>query len=481
MMDSASIKHKFISGVIWGIIENLANLLAGFIITLVLARILTPADYGLVNMIFIFTVLGTVLLDGGFGQAIIQRQSISSTDISSVFYINLVLSIIIYTVLYISSPLIALFYNQPQLVNLSRATFLAIPISAFSLVQHSLLTKELKVKYLTYVSLISAILSGTFGIYLAYNGMGVWALVGQSLGYQVVRAISLWCFSKWRPVLNFNLTFIKSILGFSMNLLGVLSLAAIFQNIYSLLIGKFYNVNDVGYYNQAFRMQSVASNAVMSSVQRVAFPSFSYFQDDIDALKSAYRKVAVITMSIYFPIMMCLIVVSHNLFEVLLTDKWLPSVPLFCLLCAAEAFYPINNINSSILKALGRGKKYLRLNLLNYGIIVLSIVVTFKFGIIALLIGYAVSAILRSLTSMFVCGKQIKYSVAEQIKDLFPVFAITTIICALTYIPNVTSLSSVMQLILSIILGCAGFLLLNIITKSPAYLEISKIIKKKHQ
>lgn len=474
-----SVKSKFINGVLWGIIEKLASLLTGFIITLVLARILTPEDYGLINMIYIFTVLGNVLLDGGFGQAIIQKQSVSNKDISSVFYLNLILSAVIYTILFFCAPLIARFYNQESLISISKVVFITIPINAVCIIQHTLLTKEMKVKELTYVSILSSLISGGIGIWMAYKGYGVWALVYQSVAFQGARAVLLWVFSKWRPVFQFSVQFIKSIFGFSMNLLGVFTLAAVFQNIYTLLIGKFYNINEVGYYNQAYRVQTVASNAIMSSIQRVAFPAFSHFQDDLPALKAVYRRVTVITMSVYFPFMMLLIVVGNNLFDVLLTEKWLPSVPMFYLLCIAEAFYPLNNINSSVLKALGKGRKYLLLNFANYAIITVSIVLTYRYGIIYLLLGYTFSALIQSIMSMIVCGNEINYKLTEQLKDLIPIFIITVIVCSGAYIPNILGINIITQLTLSSVFGIAIFVILNFITKSQLYFEVTALINRR--
>lgn len=473
-----SIKNKFVKGVIWGVVEKFATLATGFIITLVLARILTPADYGLVNMIYIFTVLGTVLLDGGFGQAIIQRKNVTRLDASSVFYINLALSIVIYIILYFSAPLIASFYRQSSLVLISRIVFITIPISALCIVQHNLLTKDLKVKELTYVSILSSLVSGAIGILLAYCGFGVWSLVYQSVILQLVRTIALWWFSDWRPCFGFSVKFIRSIWNFSMNLLGVFTLASVFQNIYTLIIGRLYNVNEVGYYNQAFRMQSVASSAIMSSIQRVAFPAFAKFQDDYQTLQRTYKRVMLMTMFVYFPFMMCLIVISTELFEVLLTNKWLPSVPMFCLLCIAESLYPLNNINSSVLKAVGKGRDYLVLNIVNYILIIICIIATYKFGIIALLGGYAVSSVLRSLICMAVCGREIKYPVYAQLRDLVPVFIITLLTCLtvffVTKIPN----SEFMKLIISTLTGIVTFIVLNVVMKSQLIYEL-KALKNK--
>ena len=469
MSNSNSIKAQFINGVLWGIIEKLASLLTGFVITLVLARILTPADYGLVNMIYIFTVLGTVLLDGGFGQAIMQRKNLTAKDVSSVFYINMVMSILIYVALFFCAPLIADFYNQSALINISKVVFLTLPINALCIIQHSLLTKELRVKELTFVSIISALASGLIGIILAYKDFGVWALVYQSLSYQLVRALSLWYFSKWRPVWEFSFAFIKDIWSFSMHLLGVFSLASIFQNIYTLLIGKLYNVNEVGYYNQAFRMQTVASNAVTSSIQRVAFPAFAKLQDDVSALRSAYKRVTVLTMEVYFPVMMALVVIGKYLFLVLLTEKWMPSVPLFGLLCVAEAFYPLNNINGTVLKARGKGQEYFQLNFANYAIITLCILLTYRYGIIALLSGYAVSALIRSFTSMVVCGREIGYNI--------PAFINALVTCVGIYFISLIAMPDIWKLILAICVGSIIFLVVNIVLKTTLFRELKSLKK----
>lgn len=479
MPNQSSIKTRYINGVFWGIIEKFVSLFTGFIITLVLARILTPADYGLVNMIYIFTVLGTVLLDGGFGQAIIQRKSITDSEISSVFYINLFLSVIIYITLYFCAPLIATFYKQPSLVGISRVVFITIPINALCIIQHTLLTKELKVRELTCVSIISSLISGGVGIFLAYNNYGVWSLIFQSVSYQLVRSIALWRFSKWRPILKFSVAFIKSIWGFSMNLLGVFTLASIFQNIYPLLIGRLYNVNDVGYYNQAFRLQSVATGAIMSSVQRVTFPAFSKFQDNLEELKNVYRRVIIVMMSIYFPLMMCLVVIAKDLFVVLLTAKWLSSVPMFCILCIAESLYPLNNMNSAVLKAVGKGHQYFLLNIVNYIILSISILLTFKFGIIVLLSGYAVSAIIRSLISMIVCGRVIKYSLIEQISDLLPTAFVAVVTCGVVYITTILPIQSTIRLILSMMVEAVVYIIINVATKSRLYMEILSIIQNR--
>lgn len=248
-----SLGKTFVAGVIWGTIEKFASLFIGFVITVLLARKLTPADYGLVNMIHIFTVFGMVLIDGGFGQALIQKRDVSNKDYSTIFFLNILLSLAVFVALYYSAPFIAEFYRQPSLISISRTLFLLFPINAFSIIQHTLLTKQLKVKQLTLVSVVSSLISGFVGLYYAYSGYGVWALVYQTLALYIVRTFTLWIINDWRPIVVFSISSIKAIWNFSINLLGTFTLASIFQNIYTVIIGRFFNVVDVGFYNQAFR------------------------------------------------------------------------------------------------------------------------------------------------------------------------------------------------------------------------------------
>lgn len=478
MSEQKSLKNRFVNGVIWGIIEKFSSLLVGFVITIVLARILTPEDYGLVNMIYIFTVIGTVLQDAGFGQALIQRKKLSESDFSSVFYINVVMGVFIYGILYVCAPFIADFYNQPALTSISRVSFLVIPITSVGVVQFCLLTKELKVKQLTYVSILSLMLSGIISICLVLNEYGIWTLVYQSLSYQFFRTIFLWFFSNWRPSLSFNISFIKSIWNFSMNLLSVFTLVAVFQNVYTILIGKLYNVKDVGYYNQAFRLQSLASSTLTSSIERVFFPALSTLQDNPEALKNIYKRIMLTTMYIYLPIMMCLALVGHNLFLVLFSAKWLPSVPLFYILCIAVSFSPLNTINAGVIKAKGEGKIYKRLMFANYAIMSVFIAITYSFGLKILLIGYAASALIQSLITMFVCGRRISYNLREQIKDLCPVFGVSFICCLAVSITQLIDLKPLISLLFSFIVGIFTYMLVIFLFKTQLIFELKSIINK---
>lgn len=474
----ASLGNTFVAGVIWGTIEKFASLFIGFVITVLLARKLTPADYGLVNMIHIFTVFGMVLIDGGFGQALIQKRDVSNKDYSTIFFLNILLSLTVFVALYYSAPFIAEFYRQPSLISISRTLFLLFPINAFSIIQHTLLTKQLKVKQLTLVSVVSSLISGFVGLYCAYSGYGVWALVYQTLALYIVRTFTLWIINDWRPIVVFSISSIKAIWNLSINLLGTFTLASIFQNIYTVIIGRFFNVVDVGFYNQAFRFESIATSTVTSAVQRVSFPAFAELQNDMDRLRDAYKKVINVTMYLHLPIMLGIAAIGHDLFLVLLTEKWLPAVPYFHLLCIASSLYPMHMINVNVIKALGKGKLYFRLNLFKYLLMTIFIILTIRYSIVVVLLGYVVATITSCLFISYYCGKEIKYPIYSQLKDLLPTFIITIIMLCLVFSCGLMDIYPAIRLLVEIIIGIVSYTGLSYIFKLTPFTHLLDTIKK---
>lgn len=475
-MTKGNIKQEFISGIIWGIIEKFSSIFVGFFITIMLARKLMPEDYGLINMLAIFNVLALVLIDGGFGQALIQKKNVSQKDYSTVFYFNLLLSLVLYTLLFVVSPSIAIFYNQPSLTKIARFAFLMLPINSLSIIQHTILTKYMKVKELAIVSVVSSLIGGIVGVFCAYKNMGVWSLVIQTIVSSTSRCVVLWIVNHWRPTREFSFDTLKSIWSFSISLLGVHTLAAIFQNIYTVIIGRFFNVNDVGFYNQAQRMESTASGVVNNAVQRITFPTFSKIQDDENQLKSAYRRIINVTMFINLPIMLGLLVMANSVFSLLLTDKWLPSVPLFRLLCLTSALYPLHMINVSILKAKGKGKIYFNITLFKYSLMIVLIFFTIKISIWWLLVGLLVSTIISSLVTMYYCGKYIKFSLVKQFLDLFPIILITLTMVLSMYIVSIFRFPDIYDIFLQIIFGGTIYISLSAVFRLSSFFELKSII-----
>ncbi|MFY1613221.1 lipopolysaccharide biosynthesis protein [Macellibacteroides fermentans] len=475
----ASLGKSFVSGVIWGTIEKFSSLLIGFLITVLLARKLTPSDYGLVNMIQIFTVFGMVLIDGGFGQALIQKKDANSIDYSTIFYLNIILSIAIYVFLYFLAPYIAEFYRQPALVDISRVVFLLFPINAFCLIQHTKLTKEMKIKHLTVVSVVASIFSGLVGLCFAYSGYGVWALVYQTLALYSARSLTLWYVGKWYPKLVFSFSRIKAIWGFSMNLLGTFTLAAVFQNIYTVFIGRYFSLDSVGYYNQAFRFESIATGSIAAAVQRVSFPAFAEIQNDKTRLRLAYEKVMGVTMFIHLPIMLGIASIGHDMFYVLLTEKWLPAVPYFYLLCIGSSLYPLHMINVNVIKALGKGKLYFRLNLAKYAFMSLFIIITINETITMVLLGFVMSTILSVLYITYYCGKEINYPLMAQLRSLVPIFAISIVMVGCIIGCSLINIPEIFRLVLEILVGCSVYVILSFIFKLKAFNQLLGILKHK--
>lgn len=474
-----TLKSRFVNGVIWGFIDRFATLGIGFIITIFLARQLSPEDYGLINMLTIFTTLGTVLIDAGFGQALIQRQDTSRKQESTVFFFNIFLSLIIYVIGFFSAPLIANFYNQPQLVSISRVIFLLLPINAFGIIQHSILTKELKVRENVIATTTALLVGGFIGLFLAFKGMGVWSLVWQSISYAATRCLVLWTISKWSPVLSFDLTFIKTIFGFSINLLGVFTIAAIFQNIYPMIIGRCFPLTQVGYYSQAYRLQSTISGSITSAIQTVSFPTIASVQNDISKVRSMFNRMTTCLMFVYFPIIMLMCLMAHELFEVILTTKWLLSVPLFIILCLAESLTPMTMLTASVLKGLGKGRLYFWLEMGKRSLILLSIILSINYGINQMLMGYAITMTTISLTYLIITCVIINYKISSMIKELMPIL-LFTIIMLLAIIPVKIAISNpIISLLVCLPLAMVTYLIIAIIFKYPALNEYKTIIKKK--
>jgi len=476
-MSQIHLKQQFVSGVFWSTIERIGSLGIQLVINIIIARVLTPSDYGLIGMLTIFTALGGVILDSGFGQALIRKKNVSQVDYSSVFYLNLALGIIIYVILYFCAPLIASFFKIPELTMISRFVFLIFPINAISLIQNTIINVNVNFKALAKVSIISASISGVFGIILAYNGLGVWSLVYQNLFYVLIRSLLLWVFNSWRPSLTFSITSIKNLIAFSTNLLGTNIIIVLFNNIYTLLIGRYYPVTQVGFYNQAKLFVDLPSQNLTSIIERVSYPVLSSIQDDDKRLKAGYRKIINQTVFLNFPIMLGLIAVGHNLFEVLLTEKWLPAVPYFQILCLYGAIFPLHSINVNILKVKGKGNTLFYLEIVRRIIMVIIILLTIRHGIFALLAGHVIASTISILIFMYFCGRLINLNLLEQFRDITPYFTIALLSSGTMYILNhLFEVPQIFNLVIQICTGGIVYLALSRIFKLSAYQQMQSIL-----
>lgn len=477
----SSLRNKTINGVIWNAVQTIGTKIIQLIITIIIARVLLPGDYGLVGMLFIFIALGNVFLDSGFSQALIRRKEVNNSLYSSVFYLNILIGVILYFILFFSSPYIANFYNEPELEEISKVIFLIFPISAFGIIHNAMMNRAINFRLLAKISLTSTLISGIIGIWMAYNGYGVWALVFQSILFSVFQVLMFWLLNRWKPILNFEISSIKEIFSFSMNLLSTNILIVVFNNIYTLIIGKFYSADKVGYYNQAKRFEEIPTSSLTSIIQKVTYPVLSQLQDDIERLKQGYRKVINLAVYLNFPLMIGLIVIAHDLFLVLLTEKWLPSVPYFQLLCIHGVFFPLHSINVNILKVQNKGKMLLKLELIRRFIIVIAILATINYGIFALLIGHVVASLISIGINMYYCGKEINLGLKEQLFDILPMLFIASFAGFSAYfcLQFFIEINIYASLALQIFVLCLVYFSLSRIFKIKSYTELFKIIKQK--
>jgi O-antigen/teichoic acid export membrane protein len=422
-----TIKHKAVNAVIWSGVERLSGQLIRFVIGVILARLLVPAEYGLIGMLAIFMGVAQVFVNCGFGEGLIQKQNTTHRDECSVFYFNIAFGAIAAALLYAAAPWIANFYHQPILIGLTRLMALDVVINSFGLVQTMLLTKEIDFKTQLKVSVISTLISGGIAVGMAMRGFGVWSLAAQVLIGDALRVALLFVFHAWRPSAVFSLSSLRELLPFGSRMFASGLLNSVFTEVYSLVIGRIYAPADLGLFTRARQMQQMPVDNICNIVGRVSFPVFASVQHDKAVLKRGVRRAARGLVMINFPLMIGLAVVARPLVLVLLTKKWEACVPFIQLLCVGGALYPISLIHLNALMAQGRSDLFLRLEVIKKIVLAISVAITFRYGVKGLLIGdivvSAISCWLNSHYSVQLLG----YSWKEQFRDLLPYFGISAV------------------------------------------------------
>lgn len=442
------LKKNMVGALTWSTINIAGAQFSQLIIGIILARILMPADFGTIGVLFFFIGMSTVLIDGGFGQGLIRKKDATAKDFSTIFYFNFVLSLVLYLILYFSAPQISIFFSIPILTDLARVLFLSVIIFSFYFIQQIQLLKKLDYKSVAIINIISVVGSGVLAAIMAINGYGVWSLVFQQLSFHVFKACIFPFFLGWKPTKEFSFSTIKGLSGFSVPLLGQTSLNVIFNNIYVLLMGRFYPVQQVGYFTQANKYSETVNTATQNILFTGTFPIFSQIQDDQPRLLRIYRKLARSVSLVTFPLIAFLFVAAHPLIISLIKERWEFSVVLFQLLIVANIFTPLYTINVNVLNARGESTSTLRLEIFKKSMILLSIVSCFSFGINVLLYGFVVANFIAFIASMKMIKKSIIHYYKHQILDFFSILIIVILIGSIVYLINFTQFSNIVKLIL---------------------------------
>lgn len=424
-----------INALTWNSVNVFGLQAVQLVIGIILARLLSPEMFGAIGVLFIFIGLGTVFADGGFGQGLIRKQHTDEKDFSTIFYLNLFISAVLYIVLYFTTPAVVSFFSQPTtLVTPARVLFLSIVFSSFYVIHQVKLTKELDYKSIAITNITSVLFSGICAVIAAFCGLGIWALVIQQVFFHLAKSITTPLFSRLKLKGVFSVQTIRGLWKFSIALLGQSTLNVIFYNIYAVLIGRFYPIRQVGYFTQANKYSETVNAATQGILSSSTFPIFSKIQDNTERLRAMVRKLSVSVGLITFPLVSLLIVAARPLIVTLITDKWLLSVPLFQLLVFANIFYPLYLININLLNARGKSKQALNLEIFKKTLIVLSIFVCFRFGIKAMLVGLAVANFLSYGVSMLMIKRSITHYLRHQLLDFLPVLFLS-ILCAIAVYP----------------------------------------------
>lgn len=412
-----SLRGKFFSGIFWTFAQNIAVRVLGVVFTIILARLLMPEDYGLIGMLSIFIAISDVFIQSGFGQALIQKKDCSDDDLSTAFYFNVGVSIFLYLILFATAPLIASFYHEPQLTILTRVLSLSLVFGSFNIVQQSMLTKEMNFKPLAIISLICTLISGIIGVVMAYWGFGVWSLVAQTLCAAFLRIIVFPFFSKWFPNKPFSWDSFRHLWGFGSKILVTGIIEVIIRNLSNIIIGRYYDKEQVGYFTKARSFADIPAMTLSSVLGTVTFPLLSEIHEDKTRHRTIYNKVTFNSILISFPLMILLALLAKPVVIILFTEKWLPCVPMLQAFLLARMFLPLNMINASVLQSTGETKLYMNLYFITGPITLIAVLISIPFGVLAMAWATLISSVLYYLTFSIVIGHKINYRFYRQLWD----------------------------------------------------------------
>lgn len=422
-----TIQSRAASGMFWTVFDTGINQGISFIVQIILARILLPDDFGLIGIITVFIALSASMIDCGFASALIREKETTQEDCSTMFYFNLFSSVVLYVVIFFFAPLIAQYFEEPRIVWLLRILSFTLIINSFGIIQRALLTKNINFKLQTKINAIAALFSGVAALLIAYNGFGVWALVFRLMIMQSLQSALLWRYNRWFPSMTFSKRSFHKLFGFGWKLLLSSLIETFYQNLYYMIIGKYFSVTALGYYTNAKKLNDVASQALSAAVQKVSYPVLSAMQDDRQKLRSGYRRIIRSTMFIAFPLMIGLSAVSEPFILFMFGEKWAASVPYVQLMCVEGMLYPLHSINLNILQVKGRSDLFLRLELIKKMIftLIVAAVMYVQGGIVGLILGGAASSVISYFINAYYSAALISYSIKEQLKDISPSFFIS--------------------------------------------------------
>ena len=472
-MSGDNLKNRAKKGFVWGTVERLVTNGIQFVLTIVLARLLSPDDYGVIAMPAIFLAIAQVLIDSGFANALIRKPDLNEEDLSTAFYFNVIVGIGAYIILFLSSPLIADFFNTPILTSLLKVTALVVFLNSLGIVQQAVLTKKMDFKSQAVISTISTFVSGVFGVWMAYSGYGVWALVFQQVSAALLRVVLLWVYGKWKPLWVWSHNSFMYLWNFGSKVIVIGLMDTIYNNVYAFVIGKKYTADDLGNYTRAQHFADLPINNINGIVQKVTLPLLSEIQDDNTRLGVIYLKLIEMISLLIIPLMFGLAAMASPFVLSLLGKDWEGCVILFQILCIARFWTPFNAINVNLLQVKGRTDLLLKLEIVKKAVITVVLGITFYRGIVFLVGGFAVCTFIAFMINTYYTKRLIGVSLWDQIQALLPALIISLIMLAVVLIFNrITNINTYLTLFADVVLCVTIFGLLTLIFRKNSMKEL---------
>ena len=469
---SESLKKKTVRGTFWSAVDSISSQGVTFLVGLVLARLLTPHEYGLIGYIMILVAVFNSIVDSGFSNALIRKKDAGETDYSTAFIFNLAVSLVMVAAMVLVAVPFSRFFKEPQLVPLVRVMSVIVVINALALIQRTRLVKSVDFKTQTKASLISSVSSGAVGLVMAFGGLGVWSLVGQQISRQLINTVCLWILNRWKPTWRFSWSSFRELFGFGWKLLVSGLIDTVWKEIYQLVIGKFYSTSTLGQYTRGKQFSDIFSSNMTSIVQRVSYPVLSSIQDERERMREGYRKIIRTTMLASFVLLFGLSAVAESLLTVLIGPRWLEAAHYLQIICFAASLYPLHAINLNMLQVQGRSDLFLKLEIVKKIIAVGPLLLGIFIGIDWMLWGSLATSIIAYFLNARYSGTLIGYPIRAQIKDILPSFGVAAAMAACVWPLSLLSLRPVWTLLVQLCTGAAITIGLCEAFRLPEYLEM---------
>ncbi|RHP87890.1 lipopolysaccharide biosynthesis protein [Roseburia sp. AM59-24XD] len=469
--------RKTLTNFLWRFAERCGAQAVTLIVSIVLARILTPNDFGTVSLVMVFTTIMQVFVDSGLGTALIQKKDADDLDFSSVFYFNFAVCLILYAVMFVVAPIIAVFYNDTSLTSIIRVISLTIIISGMKGIQQSYVSRNMMFKRFFFATLGGTIFSAFLGIGMAYAGCGVWSIVAQQLSNTAIDTLILWITVKWRPKKMFSWERLKCLLSYGWKLLASSLLDTVYNNLRNLIIGKIYTSADLAYYNQGDKFPKVIVTNINASIDSVLLPSMAGQQEHRDRVKSMTRRAIKTSTYIMAPLMMGLMFCAEPVVKLLLTDKWLPCVPYLRIFCFTYMFWPIHTANLNAIKAMGRSDLFLGLEIVKKVVGITLLLLTMRISVMAMAFSLIISSVFSQIINSWPNWKLLDYNYFEQLRDILPPIIIALLMGVVVYFVGLLQLPTIIVIFIQIITGAAIYIGVSLVLHLEEFEYLFGMIK----